>query len=93
MGLVPLVDDIVSGNNITPIVPSLPSDALGLQLVGYACLVARSSTKIYKANIYETGLKPKLEPPCWFLDTTIHEWAKEGGSTVHYVFIKNAVRN
>eukprot|EP00986_Skeletonema_menzelii_P013915 scaffold8603_cov155-Skeletonema_menzelii.AAC.16 len=71
----------------------VPSDALGLQIVACVCHGRRSESsdhtkRIYCCNVVLKGMTLKECRQLWFERSVIDEWAKNGGSSSHYVFVK-----
>lgn len=90
MGTVSLVDGKNMPSELDIVVPS---DALGLQIVSCVCHGLRSEAsdhtkRIYCCKVVLRGMKFKECRDLWFKREVIDNWAHQGASASHYVFIK-----
>lgn len=90
MGIVPLVDGMNLPSELDNVVPS---DALGLQIVGSVCHGLRSEAsdhtkRIYRCRVVLKGMELKDCRDLWIKREVIDNWSREGASGSHYVFVK-----
>ena len=79
----PCLDEALVDNRIDTIVPK---DAMALQVLG--CVAAHEAV-VYKAVVVLKSLQIKEGVTYWLKREVIDEWAKEGKSGVHFVFLKD----